>query len=89
MLNTVCKRWWVLMVRGLAAIALGICAMVWPGVTLVSLVYLFVAFSIVDGIAAIILGLRGEADGTVWWTMVYARRCSRWRPGSRPSPGRG
>lgn len=70
MLNTACKRWWVLMVRGLAAIALGICAMVWPGVTLVSLVYLFVAFTIVDGVGAIILGLRGEADGTVWWTMV-------------------
>jgi uncharacterized membrane protein HdeD (DUF308 family) len=70
MLNTVCKRWWVLMARGLAAIALGICAIVWPGATLVSLVYLFVVFTIVDGVAAIMLGLRGEADGTVWWTMV-------------------
>ena len=27
-------------------------------------------FSIIDGIAAIVLGFRGEADGTVWWTMV-------------------
>jgi uncharacterized membrane protein HdeD (DUF308 family) len=70
MLFTVCKRWWVLMVRGLAAIALGICAMVWPGVTLVSLVFLFGTFSIIDGIAALVLGFRGEADGTVWWTMV-------------------
>ena len=70
MLTTACKRWWVLMVRGLAAIALGICAIVWPGVTLVSLVFLFGTFSIIDGIAAIVLGLRGEEDGTVWWTMV-------------------
>ena len=70
MLTTACKRWWVLMVRGLAAIALGICAIVWPGLSLVSLVFLFGTFSIIDGIAAIILGLRGEADGTVWWTMV-------------------
>ena len=70
MLFTVCKRWWVLMVRGLAAIALGICAIVWPGVTMVSLVYLFGIFSIIDGIAALVLGFRGEADGTVWWTMV-------------------
>jgi uncharacterized membrane protein HdeD (DUF308 family) len=58
------------MVRGLAAIALGICAMIWPGVTLVSLVFLFGTFTIIDGIAAILLGFRGEADGTVWWTMV-------------------
>jgi uncharacterized membrane protein HdeD (DUF308 family) len=70
MLTTVCKRWWVLMARGLAAIALGICAMVWPGVTLLSLVFLFGTFTIIDGVAAILLGFRGEADGTVWWTMV-------------------
>ncbi|HEX3599250.1 MAG TPA: DUF308 domain-containing protein [Lacipirellulaceae bacterium] len=70
MLTTVCKRWWVLMVRGLAAIALGVCAIVFPGVTLVWLVLMFGIFSIVDGVAALILGFRGEADGTVWWTMV-------------------
>lgn len=70
MLFTICKRWWVLLIRGLAAIALGICAIAWPGPTLLSLVLLFGAFSIIDGIAAIILGFRGEADGTVWWTMV-------------------
>lgn len=70
MLTTVCKRWWVLMVRGLAAIALGICAMVLPEVTLIALMFLFGTFTIIDGIAAILLGFRGEADGTVWWTMV-------------------
>jgi uncharacterized membrane protein HdeD (DUF308 family) len=70
MLSTVCKRWWVLMLRGLAAIALGICAIVWPGMTLLSLVFVFATFTIIDGIASIILGFRGEADGTVWWTMV-------------------
>ncbi len=70
MLFTICKRWWVLLIRGVAAIALGICAIAWPGPTLLSLVFLFGAFSIIDGIAAIILGFRGEADGTVWWTMV-------------------
>ena len=70
MLSTVCKRWWVLMVRGLAAVALGICAIVWPTITISALVFFFGVFSIIDGVAAIILGFRGEADGTVWWTMV-------------------
>jgi uncharacterized membrane protein HdeD (DUF308 family) len=70
MLTTVCKRWWVLMARGIAAILFGICAIVWPGVTLLYLVILFSAFSIIDGVAAMVLGFRGEADGTVWWTMV-------------------
>ncbi len=70
MLTTVCKRWWVLLVRGIAAILFGICAIAWPGLTLLYLVTLFGVFSIVDGVAALILGFRGEADGTVWWTMV-------------------
>ena len=70
MLLTVCRRWWVLMARGIAAIVLGICAMVWPEITLYTLVVLFSAFTIIDGVAAIILGFRGEADGTIWWTMV-------------------
>jgi uncharacterized membrane protein HdeD (DUF308 family) len=60
----------VLLLRGLAAIALGICAIVWPGITLLALAFLFGAFSLIDGVAAIVLGIRGEADGTVWWTMV-------------------
>lgn len=70
MLTTVCKRWWVLLLRGVAAVALGICAIVWPGVPLAALVVLFSIFAIIDGIAGVVLGFRGEADGTVWWTMV-------------------
>lgn len=70
MLTTVCKRWWVLLLRGIAAVVLGICAIVWPIPTITTLVLCFGIFSIIDGIAAIFLGFRGEADGTVWWTMV-------------------
>ena len=32
--------------------------------------YLFGIFTLVDGAAAIVLGIRGESDGTVWWTLV-------------------
>lgn len=70
MLGAMCRRWWVLLVRGLAAIALGICAIVWPGITLLALVYLFGAFTLIDGVASMMLGFHGEADGTIWWTMV-------------------
>jgi len=27
-------------------------------------------FALIDGIAGITLGIRGEADGTMWWTMM-------------------
>jgi uncharacterized membrane protein HdeD (DUF308 family) len=71
MLRTICDRWWVLLLRGLCAIALGIMTFAMPGVTLLSLVWLFAIFIIADGVASIALGFRGEADGTVWWTMVF------------------
>jgi uncharacterized membrane protein HdeD (DUF308 family) len=70
MLETICRRWWVMLLRGLAAIALGVIAMAMPGMTLLALVALFAVFSILDGVFGIALGIKGESDGTVWWTMV-------------------
>jgi uncharacterized membrane protein HdeD (DUF308 family) len=70
MLVAVCRRWWVLLLRGICAIGLGICAIVWPGITLLSLLFVFCAFVFSEGIAEIVLGVRGEPDGTVWWMMV-------------------
>jgi uncharacterized membrane protein HdeD (DUF308 family) len=70
MLSNISRRWWVLLLRGILAIALGIVAMVWPGITLVALVYVFGTFSLIDGVLALVIGFRGESDGTVWWTMV-------------------
>jgi uncharacterized membrane protein HdeD (DUF308 family) len=58
------------MIRGICAIAVGIATAFWPGITLLALVLLFGIFSIVDGVSSIVLGVRGETDGTVWWTMV-------------------
>ena len=70
MLDVICRRWWVMLLRGLAFIVIGILAMAMPGITLMTLVALFAVFSIIDGVFGIVLGFRGEADGTVWWTMV-------------------
>jgi uncharacterized membrane protein HdeD (DUF308 family) len=70
MAPVVCRKWWVLLLRGLAAIALGVTAVLWPGITLVSLMLVFATFALLQGIGEVVLGMRGEADGTVWWTMV-------------------
>jgi uncharacterized membrane protein HdeD (DUF308 family) len=70
MLDTICRRWWVMLLRGLAAIVIGIIAIAMPGITLIALLALFATFCIIDGVFGIVLGFRGEADGTVWWTMV-------------------
>jgi uncharacterized membrane protein HdeD (DUF308 family) len=71
MLSNVCNRWWILLVRGLCAIAIGLAAIIWPGLTVLALVWMFALFLILDGVASVAIGFRGEADGTVWWTMVF------------------
>jgi uncharacterized membrane protein HdeD (DUF308 family) len=58
------------MLRGVAAIIAGIVAISLPLPTLVSLMWVFGLFSIADGAVGVVLGMRGEPDGTVWWTMI-------------------
>ena len=70
MLRVICGRWWVLLLRGIVAILLGIAMIAQPAITLVALAYMFAVFTAIDGVVAVIIGIRGESDGTVWWTMV-------------------
>lgn len=50
-------QWWVLTVQGLAAILFGIAAVFWPGMTLVSFIYLFGLYLLVAGVVAMLGGL--------------------------------
>lgn len=70
MMTALGQRWWVLLLRGICAMVAGILTIAWPEITLLALVILFAVFALVDGAAGIVLGIRGEEDGTVWWTMI-------------------
>jgi uncharacterized membrane protein HdeD (DUF308 family) len=54
------RHWWVIGLRGLAAIVFGILAFAWPGITLAVLVILFGAYALVDGVLGLIAAFRGE-----------------------------
>jgi len=72
MLEHVCKHWWVLLVRGLAAILFGVLTFAWPGITLLVLILFYAAHALVDGIAAMVLGfqMRKATGGAPWGAMV-------------------
>ena len=54
------RHWWVIGLRGLAAILFGILAFAWPGITLTVLVFLFGAYALVDGVLGIVAAFRGD-----------------------------
>jgi uncharacterized membrane protein HdeD (DUF308 family) len=62
--------WWVVVLRGIAAILFGILALLWPGLTLVILIALFGAYALVDGIANIAGALERRRRYDRWWVLL-------------------
>lgn len=66
------ELWWLWLLQGVAAIFFGIVAIFWPGLTLVTLVYLFSAFVLAWGIVEVIHGFLSIRRRDTWWlTLLF------------------
>jgi uncharacterized membrane protein HdeD (DUF308 family) len=72
LLQSLARNWWLLLLRGIAAVVFGVLAILWPGLTLLALAYLFAAYALVDGVCALGAAIFGHAGGMVprWWLAV-------------------
>lgn len=64
------SNWWALAIRGVVAILFGLLAFLWPSITLLALVFLFGAYAFVDGIFAIVGGIRSAGERRRWWLLL-------------------
>ena len=67
-MNEFLKRyWWALALRGVIAILFGVLALMWPGLTLLSLIMLFAIYSLFGGVVSIIGAMKNRQGNKDWW----------------------
>jgi uncharacterized membrane protein HdeD (DUF308 family) len=59
-------NWWAVAMRGVLAILFGVIAFAVPGATMLALVFVFAAYSFVDGVFNIVLAVRGARKHERW-----------------------
>jgi uncharacterized membrane protein HdeD (DUF308 family) len=69
--GTLVKNWWLFTLRGVMGIIFGCLALLFPGPTMLSLVILFSAYMLVDGVAGIIAAVRAARRRDRWGKLVF------------------
>lgn len=69
-IQTIRRNWWMLALRGLFAIIFGLIAIALPHIALLAFIYVFGAYSLVDGIVAVIVALKERSSLRRWgWNL--------------------
>ncbi len=69
LLRSMAEHWWLILLRGIAAVLFGIVSLLWPGLSGLTLVLLWGAYAFADGIfslGAAFMG-KGATTGQRWW----------------------
>ena len=66
MIEFVSRNWWIWLVRGIAAILFGIATFLVPEIVLQTLILLFAAYAIVDGVLSIVNAFQNRQQPR-WW----------------------
>ena len=71
-LRELAENWWLLLLRGIAAIGFGVLAFIWPGLTLLTLTFMWGFYAIADGVLALWAAIAGKGGQIAprWWLAV-------------------
>ncbi len=70
MIDVLVRNWWAFVIRGILAVLFGLIALFMPGVTMLSLVLVFAAYTIADGVFAIISAVRAAQQHERWGYLI-------------------
>lgn len=68
--DSIAHNWWVIALRGIAALIFGLLALFWPGITLLALTYLFGAYALVHGVMDLFLAFSGPGRHPRFWALI-------------------
>ncbi|PZT98327.1 MAG: hypothetical protein DI624_07885 [Brevundimonas sp.] len=60
--------WWAVLIRGVAAVIFGVLVFAWPGISLLSLIIVYGAYAVVDGVFALVSAFQSKGSGV--WSLV-------------------
>ncbi|GAA1050443.1 HdeD family acid-resistance protein [Arthrobacter russicus] len=65
------RLWWLVLIRGIFAVILGLYALFSPGATIIALVIVFGFYAIIDGISAVVIAIGSRGKQRLWgWLIV-------------------
>ena len=69
LLRHLAEYWWLVLLRGIAAVVFGLLAFFMPAIAGLSLVFLWGAYTLADGILSLWAGIAGKeaSTGSRWW----------------------
>lgn len=64
------RSWWVILLRGIIAIAFGVLSWVWPQISLATLILLFGIYAFADGVLGIWTAAATYKKNESWWVVL-------------------
>lgn len=61
------RSWWLLLLRGIAAVTFGVLTFIWPQISLLTLIMVYGIYAFADGILALVAAIRGGGMVPRWW----------------------